>query len=310
MATLIITPNYEGHYGYYVDIINKNSAEVDVVTHQELTVKKISNGNIEKYIVLNFWNLLKTRPIIYLGVLFYSGKVFQFIYNIDFLYKNRSKDIFIKLLLLILKLSSNVKTFSLVKHNSNLKYGLTYISDPIFLISKSQIDKPQNLNIDIVDNYYLLFGSHDKRKGTFEFLRNFKETTNILVVGKIHDKRIYDYESRDNITIIPEYVNEYTKNYLISRSTALVIPYIDWYGSSGVLGHALLFNKPVVGTGSHFLGIILKKYNRAIIIDTLHPIYHLKEKVANVMNRSSNSSELLNTYYSISKFIKTLEINK
>jgi hypothetical protein len=309
---IIISPNSEGHYGYYINLLESRFRKVEVLEYIELNkISSIESIVNEYVIVLNFWSFFKKKPLLYFYLLVRCKRLAQFIYNIDFLYKSSFKSFLIKGLCLGFKRIGKITLFTLVEQKLNNKFGLTHIPDPIVL--PSNIDHNQSLkelfpNLDKLTNtFLLLFGSHDERKGTFEFLKHYNQSIDVLIVGKIHDKRILDFQNRKGVYILDSFVNDEVKHILFEQAICIVVPYINWFGSSGVLGTAISYEKVVLGSSSYFIGKVLSEYERAISGDISDIANFGIEEIERKRNLPSNSPVLLSKYFSESTFVKIIE---
>lgn len=305
--SVIVGPNKYGHYGYYKDIINNNLGEHNFFSHSEIGIKFFIKNNVGRLIVLNYWSLLKAKPLTYIVAIFCSSKIYQYIYNIDFLYKENLKSILILLLNNLFTQIFHVKIITLVEHEKNNKYSLTYSTDPIVKTNFDYEIGQFKKKINIPDAFILLFGSHDYRKGTYNFIKNIPDDVNLLIVGKIHDKRIFDFKDKKNIYIHPEFVSEGFKNYLFEESKAVAIPYISWYGSSGVLGYAILHKKAIIGPNKYFIGTVLQSYNKSILIDSSAKLTAIASHIDSLKDQKPNSEEVLKKYFNKKKFIEVLK---
>lgn len=304
---LILTPSYQGHYGYYIDILS-GKEEVNILNFNNLTfvnlINKIRTQKNKKLIILNGYSLLLRFPLI--GIIFFMYKidVKQIFYNADIFHKLTIRSILIKLYFISTKiLIRNIENFILVKHKKNTFYGLKYLTDPIkplnakFICEKSLIDS----------DFILLFGSHGVRKGTYKFIQKYKGDLNLKIVGKIYDKRILEYNDLSNIDIVDEFVSEEEKNILFHNAAAIAIPYEKWYGSSGVLGHALQHDQVIILSNDGYIAEIGNQYSRSIIINPNNTFINInKENLNSCLKNKSNSKELIDHYFNHDSFINKL----
>ncbi|MDP4644991.1 MAG: hypothetical protein NWS71_11180 [Opitutales bacterium] len=125
---------------------------------------------------------------------------------------------------------------------------------------------------------FLLFGSLDPRKGALETLRAIEHLSEdelakirIRIVGRL--RGVDDYrtslmaavaslrqrspmvcvELEDRYVDIEEMQLEFT------QADCILIPYVDFYGSSGVLGHACRFFKPVITCDTGLIGELARQ---------------------------------------------------
>lgn len=257
---IIITKSREGHYGYYLSIIKKyfkDAIVVDINNSSLLLTTVFKYARREKFLVLNGDHLLRYRPFILLLMLLLKVEVVQIFYNIDFIFKNNLRSILIKNLFRIQKrLFRKIRNLSLVDHLTNESLGLIHLPDPIDTTStapQSGDEKP----------FILLFGTHGPRKGTYNFLKKYKGDLEIVVVGKIIDQRIHEFKNKERVKIIEGFVSDEVKHEFFSSAKCVAIPYINWYGSSGVLGHAILYDKVIIGPKEFHIGKLLSEYTKS-----------------------------------------------
>lgn len=303
---IIITKSDEGHYGYYLSILQKHFNEctvVDLNNRAQFLIKKCINARREKFIVLNGDYLMRKKPFFFLLILILRIEVVQIFYNIDFLYKNNFRSFFLKNVFKFQKLFlRNVRNLSLVDHSANESLGLNYIPDPID--TSYQIPK-----IKKNESFILLFGTHGERKGTYNFLKKYKGDLDIFVVGKIVDRRIFEFKENKKLRIIEGFVSEKVKHEYFSKAKCVAIPYLDWHGSSGVLGHAILYNKVIIGFDRFHIGRILKEYTKSYIINIMDDSVNIDSSyIESLIDKESNSDEIIYKYYSESKFVEGIRL--
>ncbi|MBO6792751.1 MAG: hypothetical protein JJ895_02480 [Balneolaceae bacterium] len=303
---IILCPNTEGHYGYYIKLLEKKNKVNSVISHKDLSFKLIFKElQSEKLLLLNFWAILKKKPIHYLLIILMSKRIGQFIYNLEFIHKSDLKSKFLFIFFSFLKHFRSITSFTLVEHDINTSLGLSYIPDPIELPNQSTNNSDRSNEYNIPEEYILLFGSHDERKGTYEFLKFYSMSINVLVVGKIHDLRILEFSEKKGVYIINGFVDENLKHVLFEKAKCIAIPYQDWFGSSGVLGTAISYEKVIFGPPHFFIGNVLKSYNRSIIgsVNDSTSLVNIDNIVIEKLYKeSSNSSSILDKYFSETTF--------
>lgn len=303
----IICPNKEGHYGYYIDIIKSEYSINKVITYEEIKKVNIENGN---YIILNFWSFFKKYYSTYFLIILRSKRIFQFIYNIDFLYKNNLKSIIVKLIIIFFKKIKKIRTFTLVEHSKNKKLGLIYSTDPILTKNQKKASAVEISNRELPDNFILLFGSHDERKGTYKFIKSFEIKLNLLIVGRIHDNRIFEFKGKDNVIIWDDFVDEDIKDLLFKKTVCVAIPYQGWFGSSGVLGTAISYGKVIIGSSDYFIGSILNDYSRGISLSEYQELSsrnELSDKIQEYYDHDSNHEEIMKRYFDVDLFLNSFK---
>ena len=78
---------------------------------------------------------------------------------------------------------------------------------------------------------------------------------------------------------------------LFKASDVILMPYKNAEASSGVMGHAIKYKKPIISTNSGLIGKIINQYNFGFLVDSVTPneIAHtIKTSFKNHNNISSN----------------------
>lgn len=152
------------------------------------------------------------------------------------------------------------------------------LPDPINL-SVEMIHKKSSVSrIHNDKSVFLLFGSITKRKGVLvllDALRNYLaenvvEKSRFLIVGSVPDH--FKVELADairetlrirpniDLKLIDNYIDDSEVASLFESTDYVLLPYKFFYGSSGVLGHAAFFRKPVICTDEGLIADIVKEY--------------------------------------------------
>lgn len=301
---IIITKSGEGHYGYYLSIIQKhfnNSVVIDLNDIDQSLPKIFVTSRKEKFVVLNGDYLMRKKPFIFLLILTLQIEVVQIFYNIDFIYKNNLRSFFLKNIFKIQKaFFKKIKNLTLVDHSVNDSLGLLHIPDPI------DIETPKT-EIDAKEPFILLFGTHGPRKGTYNFLKKYNGLLKVIVVGKIVDERIFEFSGSKKFTIIDGFVDDVTKHKFFSQAECVAVPYIEWHGSSGVLGHAILYDKVIIGPKNFHIGKVLDEYSKSYFINTYSESIEIyQSEIEELKNKKSNAEKIIDKYYSEHRFVEVI----
>ena len=256
--------------------------------------------NFQKKIKCNEIILINLAIFIPLLPLFISSKIKinGIIYKI-YLYEKQSflKYIIDKFRYLVLsrcKVFQNIFILNDKKgtHQLNRLYKTSkfkYLPDPV-------PKKKEIINNDFRKDYhipedqiiFLHFGSLEKRKGTIRLLKaisllpnDFKGT--FIFAGKLTPDIKEEYlhlinilnKTGKNIISINEFVSEELMHTLYYTADCIIIPYIETSQSSGVIGYAALYNKPIIGSSAGLIGNLISEYSLGITIssDNLEDIY-------------------------------------
>lgn len=184
-----------------------------------------------------------------------------------------------------------------------------YIPDPVMAQDNYS---PQNirpkLGIRNDQKMFLHFGGLNNRKGTMDIV---KAIDRILpndiekyafvfagkVAGEIKDEFYSEYDKIKKDTKIVVF-DKFCSNQLIAdmcySCDVIIIPYKNTSMSSGVLGHAALYCKPVVGPSSGLLGKLIRKNRLGITIDDIND-----EKIYKIFDKQIPVSE-----YDCTRYVK------
>jgi len=236
-------------------------------------------------------------------------------------------------LLLALKNKSLEKIFILNDENScsqlNTKFKkeslFSYLPDPIPIICPDEsFNIYKEYNIETNRKIFLLFGTLSERKAVLETLEStlyvpigIQQNITILMAGKTKDQNlvhkingfISKYENLTKVQIIWD--NGFIENdkmaSLFKQTDFVLMPYKNPEASSGVLGHAMKANKPVIGPSKGLLGGIIVDYKMGVVIGEISP-----KEIALAISGYENISidpKLIQTFiesHSVNNFVKTL----
>lgn len=174
------------------------------------------------------------------------------------------------------------KVFILNDENSKDKFNHIYktnkfymLPDPVLNVNVNECRNVRDeLHIPHENTVYLHFGAMDARKGTLEILQAISEcdkslnNVTFIFAGRVcPDIRNDFYQlvhvAKENarILVYDEFCSyEFLYN-LCYSSDILLVPYTMPFASSGVIGYASIFHKPVIGPENGLLGLLIKRYN-------------------------------------------------
>lgn len=252
----------------------RNIAEAKLIAN---TAKEL---NADSVILTNF---IHTIP--YLLWLMPKGiKVRGIIYRI---YLYEQKNIRYRLEDLCFKLMARSRVMEKVfilndKESSDMLNGLhktkkfTFLPDPVPEVDMCSLENIRGkFNIPMSNKVFLHFGGLTKRKGTLEILKainlcdneQLKDKT-FVFAGRIYQdmseafyRLIAIVEQKVQILVFDEFCTyEFLYN-LCYSSDVILMPYKQTNLSSGLLGYAAVFEKPVVGPSQGLIGHLIYKYN-------------------------------------------------
>ncbi len=162
-----------------------------------------------------------------------------------------------------------------------------YLPDPVPSIDRNELrDLREQLNIPIGNKVFLQFGGLNKRKGTLEILkaaellgeRESKKYT-FVFAGVIYDdikKEFYEYlevlKDVCQILVFDEFCSYTFINNLCYTCDCILVPYKNISQSSGVIGYAGFFRKPVIGPKEGLLGQLIASFNLGFTLENTSPI--------------------------------------
>lgn len=171
---------------------------------------------------------------------------------------------------------------------------------------------------------FLHFGSLTERKGTIELLDSLKYLDNnsikritILLIGKADisfenqiNKIIEDLKiEKPSLSIFfrNKFISEQEMKCYFDQSDYFLLPYKNVESSSGVLGHAILANKPILSVKKGLIEDIVLQHNLGVLIDTVTP-NKIKEGIEKLLNSDIKiiKREAYINKHSPTNFAKTL----
>lgn len=137
------------------------------------------------------------------------------------------------------------------------------------------------LGISSENKVYLHFGGLDKRKGTLEILRAIELSTDSELEGKTFAfagrfseslrKEFYPLlekvRHKTQILVFDEFCSYEFLYSLCHTCDIILMPYQTTNLSSGVLGYASVFGKPVIGPSQGLIGNIIRQYKMGLALN-------------------------------------------
>ena len=143
-------------------------------------------------------------------------------------------------------------------------------------VTKYRIDKSRNV--------LLLFGQIDERKNLINILDalrlfpdQLRSRLSLVIAGRfketVREKYIQHIDKyRDELSVVYNdgFVTDEEREALFQVCDLVFMPYINFYSSSGVLGHAIRHGKPVIVSATGLLREIVAEYHAGIAVDPLN----------------------------------------
>ena len=158
-----------------------------------------------------------------------------------------------------------------------------YLVDPFNEIDYKPHDIRDELNIPKGNRLYIHFGGLQQRKGTIEIVKALgllseddKKNFTVVFAGKVYkDIREQFYRELDKvknsrqILVFDNYCSVQFLADLCYSCDQILVPYQVMAQSSGLLGYAAQFKKPVLGPRDGLIGKLIKKYNLGFTIPSV-----------------------------------------
>jgi glycosyltransferase involved in cell wall biosynthesis len=186
-----------------------------------------------------------------------------------------------------------------------------YIPDPLYVNTPTNSGQYMETS---ADQTLLICGSIDFRKNVKNILKSIdflkpeiKNVIKIRIVGKVkdyymeefnHEVAEFRHKHRDvkvdieNRLVSDEYLHD-----SIASATIVMIPYIAFYASSGILGKAANYGIPVISSSKGVLGELVKQYHLGEVTDEKSP-----EAIAEAIYKCFRSQEMTHTGFE--KYLK------
>jgi glycosyltransferase involved in cell wall biosynthesis len=149
----------------------------------------------------------------------------------------------------------------------------------------SKINVEERYNIDPQSKKLLVFGQINQRKNVENILDAVskvsdmtKEKFTLLIIGKCSDpsyeqilrdksQQIESDNDRINIVFENKFVSESQKETIFAGIDVVMAIYRNFYSSSGVLGQAVRFGKPIIVSKFGLMGSLVEDYKLGEVVD-------------------------------------------
>ena len=283
---------------------------------------------VKKYHVDNVMLLYLIRPMPFLPFFIpQNTHVSGIIYNIPLYHNNIpfTKNLINKITYYLLAKSKNIKNIFLlndqwsvdVYNNRYHTKKFVHLTDPIPNIDMSAVrDLRAELSIAKENKIYLQFGSLDERKNTLNILRalllmNQEELKNktFIFSGKLSKeikeefyRLVNSLINKVQIIVKEGFVTYEFLNSLCYTSDCILTIYNNVEMSSGTIGYAAFFRKPVIGPSAGLLGKLIIENKLGYTIENTSPSL-IKETL---LKNLSTEGDKYCISHSTDEFCKTL----
>lgn len=190
-----------------------------------------------------------------------------------------------------------------------------FLPDPFVPIPSEDVkDLREELNIKENKTVFLHFGGMSYSKGTLDILNAIELLTEsdlekicFIFAGRVYkdiEKEFYiqlkKEKERSQILFIEGFLDYSFLGSLCISSDFILIPYKRTSQSSGVVGYAAQFNKPVIAPKEKLLGKLVEKFSLGITVENLNSF-----TLATAIKKMSVKSN--NTIYS--NYLKTRNVD-
>lgn len=160
---------------------------------------------------------------------------------------------------------------------------------PIRSVSKAWILRGY-YNIETHRKIFLCFGSIDKRKNILNILEavslvptTLHDEISLLILGKCLDKLLQKQVTDKieeiikayphlNIVIDDRFLSIEELENAFEQSDVVLIPYLGFYFSSGILGHAAKYSKYIIASDKGVMGDLVKTYHLGTTVNPQSPL--------------------------------------
>lgn len=256
-----------------------------------IVAKTVRSYNIQQIFTNLLIEMVPWAPLLFPRSIKIVGIVYR-IYLYDDCSRSRISLLFDKLKYWILTHSSVFKNILILNDNQassllNSKYStckFVMIPDPyVPILTDNKINIRDIYNIEENRIVFVHFGALNTNKGTIELLKSLELLDNhekkeyvFIIAGSVSEDikesfyALYN-KLKDSVKIIikDEFCSYEYLAALCETCNALVLPYKRTAQSSGLIGYASQFHKPVIAPNKGLLGRLIKEYDLGLLIDDI-----------------------------------------
>ena len=268
--------------------------KISSILPEQADIKEIIFLELDPYLILINSNKFKKFNLSVKGILFQPYSHFKASAGgVKFFFR-----VFLKNYLsqrIIFSLNSRVKKCFILNDkasvgmmNKKIKGIFYFLPDPIDddipVLDSLAVEKTvAKYRIDKSKKILLLFGQIDERKNLLNIIDSIrlfpdevKGSLSLVVAGKFSNKvreryiqYIDKYKDEINIVYNDAFVTDDEREVIFQNCDLVFMPYIDFFSSSGVLGHAILHGKRVIVSSLGLLKEIVAEHDLGIAVDPL-----------------------------------------
>ncbi len=152
---------------------------------------------------------------------------------------------------------------------------------------------------------FLLYGSLSRRKGIHTLinalyhLRSLNKKVTVKILGNIGNGVLSPTENRRFLELIDEGFIDHTNKWVeykeivknISYCNVILLPYEDFYASSGILSSACSFGKRILASDIGTVGALIKKYDIGYTFSAGNTL-DLADSMINILSTRNKSKQL------------------
>ena len=193
----------------------------------------------------------------------------------------------------------------------------TFLPDPVPEVDMSKVKNiRQQFDIPMEKKVFLHFGGLAKRKGTLDIINAIimsdSETLSnktFVFAGKVYQEMqdefyalVKEAKQKAHVLVFDEFC-EYDFLYDMCYSCDVILaPYHQTNLSSGLLGYAALFRKPIVGPGDGLIGNLIRDYQMGYCLPNVSALDISKSFTIDMVSRSKGYVEVND----VKQFIKVV----
>lgn len=307
-------------------------------SHNILTLSFSRCKGLKKYVdkispeiiyVMDMIEYIPALPIIFNKKVKVRGIIYR-IYLYDWKYESLFKRLLDVVKYFILSRFPQYETVYILNDSSstsffNRKYRTSkfkYLPDPVaFKRIESQTDVYFKYKIPKERMIVLHLGSMQPYKGTLNILRAIEQLDELTLsrytfvfAGKVNKsiksefyKCVVNFKSKAHIIVDDDFISFEKMSDFIESCEFILIPYNIKSQSSGIIGHANLYEKPVVAVDHSLIGKLVKRNRMGYLLDSPS----IEDIISFLKDYKSENYELGKSYIdknTIESFVNHLEI--